>query len=61
MIDTGSNSTRLWIGDVEGGRVPRELVRRTTVTRLGDGVDADGHLSDAAWSGLRARSRDIGS
>ncbi|MDH4346701.1 MAG: Ppx/GppA family phosphatase [Thermoleophilia bacterium] len=37
-IDLGTNSTRLLVADVEKGRVT-ELVRRTVVTRLGDGVD----------------------
>jgi exopolyphosphatase/guanosine-5'-triphosphate,3'-diphosphate pyrophosphatase len=37
-IDLGTNSTRLLVGDVEDGEV-RELVRRTTITRLGEGVD----------------------
>jgi exopolyphosphatase/guanosine-5'-triphosphate,3'-diphosphate pyrophosphatase len=48
VVDTGSNSTRLWIGDVEDGRVTCELVRRSTVTRLGDGVDSSGRLQDVA-------------
>ena len=48
VVDTGTNSTRLWIGDVEGAQVTSELVRRSTVTRLGDGVDSNGHLQDAA-------------
>jgi exopolyphosphatase / guanosine-5'-triphosphate,3'-diphosphate pyrophosphatase len=47
VIDTGTNSTRLWIGDVENSQVTSELLRRATVTRLGDGVDASGRLSDA--------------
>jgi exopolyphosphatase/guanosine-5'-triphosphate,3'-diphosphate pyrophosphatase len=37
-IDLGTNSTRLLVADVEDGEV-RELVRRTTITRLGEGVD----------------------
>jgi exopolyphosphatase/guanosine-5'-triphosphate,3'-diphosphate pyrophosphatase len=40
----GTNSTRLLVADVEGGRV-RELERRSTVTRLGRGVDTSGQLS----------------
>jgi exopolyphosphatase / guanosine-5'-triphosphate,3'-diphosphate pyrophosphatase len=47
IVDTGTNSTRLWIGDVQDGRVTSELVRRSIVTRLGDRVDSDGRLSDA--------------
>ncbi len=53
VIDTGTNSTRLWIGDVKDGRVTSELVRRSTVTRLGDGVDSSGNLSDAGVDRVR--------
>jgi exopolyphosphatase/guanosine-5'-triphosphate,3'-diphosphate pyrophosphatase len=38
-IDLGTNATRLLIADVEDGRTT-ELVRRTQITRLGEGVDA---------------------
>ncbi|HEX4526917.1 MAG TPA: hypothetical protein VH108_09290 [Gaiellaceae bacterium] len=38
-IDLGTNATRLLVADVEDGRVD-ELVRRTHITRLGEGVDA---------------------
>jgi exopolyphosphatase/guanosine-5'-triphosphate,3'-diphosphate pyrophosphatase len=38
-IDLGTNATRLLIADVEDGRAT-ELVRRTRITRLGEGVDA---------------------
>jgi exopolyphosphatase/guanosine-5'-triphosphate,3'-diphosphate pyrophosphatase len=48
IVDIGSNSTRLLVAEVEGGRVLRELERRSTVTRLGQGVDANGRLSDEA-------------
>lgn len=37
-IDLGTNSTRLLIADVEGERLD-EVVRRLTITRLGEGVD----------------------
>src|SRR2546421_12086768 len=47
VIDVGTNTTRLLVADVEGGRV-RELDRHSEVTRLGEGVDASGRLSDAA-------------
>jgi exopolyphosphatase/guanosine-5'-triphosphate,3'-diphosphate pyrophosphatase len=47
VVDTGTNSTRLLVADVGGGRV-RELERRTTVTRLGEGVDSSGRLRDDA-------------
>jgi exopolyphosphatase / guanosine-5'-triphosphate,3'-diphosphate pyrophosphatase len=37
-VDLGTNSTRLLVADVADGRVD-EVVRRTTITRLGEGVD----------------------
>jgi exopolyphosphatase/guanosine-5'-triphosphate,3'-diphosphate pyrophosphatase len=47
VVDIGTNSTRLLVAEVEDGRVT-ELERRTTVTRLGEGLEASGRLSDAA-------------
>jgi exopolyphosphatase/guanosine-5'-triphosphate,3'-diphosphate pyrophosphatase len=47
VVDLGTNTTRVLVADVEDGRVT-ELERRTTVTRLGEGVDANGRLSEAA-------------
>jgi exopolyphosphatase / guanosine-5'-triphosphate,3'-diphosphate pyrophosphatase len=47
VVDLGTNSTRLLVAEVHDGRVA-ELDRRTTVTRLGEGVEATGRLSDAA-------------
>jgi len=47
VVDVGTNSTRLLVAEVAGGRV-HELQRRTIVTRLGEGVDREGLLSDAA-------------
>ena len=38
-VDLGTNSTRLLVADIDDGRV-NEVVRRTVVTRLGEGVDA---------------------
>jgi exopolyphosphatase/guanosine-5'-triphosphate,3'-diphosphate pyrophosphatase len=46
VVDIGSNSTRLLITDVSEGRVVAEHDRRSTVTRLGAGVDANGHLAE---------------
>ena len=37
-IDLGTNTTRLLVADVDDGRVD-EVVRRTAITRLGEGVD----------------------
>jgi len=48
VVDIGTNSTRLLVADTAGGHVAGELVRRSTVTRLGAGVDTDGRLRDDA-------------
>jgi exopolyphosphatase / guanosine-5'-triphosphate,3'-diphosphate pyrophosphatase len=48
VVDIGSNSTRLLIGDIDDGRVTAEHERRSNVTRLGQGVDSDGRLADEA-------------
>ncbi|HEX3910381.1 MAG TPA: Ppx/GppA phosphatase family protein [Solirubrobacteraceae bacterium] len=49
VIDIGTNSTRLLIAEVDRGTgALGELVRHSRVTRLGDGVDASGSLSQAA-------------
>jgi exopolyphosphatase/guanosine-5'-triphosphate,3'-diphosphate pyrophosphatase len=37
-IDLGTNATRLLVADVDGGEVT-EVQRRTTITKLGEGVD----------------------
>ena len=47
VIDIGSNSTRLLVADVEDGRVT-PVERRSTVTRLGRGVDLSGQLAAEA-------------
>jgi exopolyphosphatase/guanosine-5'-triphosphate,3'-diphosphate pyrophosphatase len=46
-VDIGTNSTRLLVADVAGGRVD-ELARHSIVTRLGDRVDQTGILDAAA-------------
>ena len=47
-IDCGTNSTRLLVArSVEGGGY-ETIERLMTITRLGEGVDATGELSDAA-------------
>ena len=38
-IDLGTNATRLVVADVDGDRVD-DVVRRTRITKLGEGVDA---------------------
>jgi exopolyphosphatase/guanosine-5'-triphosphate,3'-diphosphate pyrophosphatase len=47
VIDVGTNSARLLVADVAAGRVT-PLERRSTVTRLGRGVDLSGRLSAEA-------------
>jgi exopolyphosphatase/guanosine-5'-triphosphate,3'-diphosphate pyrophosphatase len=47
VVDLGTNTTRVLVAEVRDGRV-HELERRTTVTRLGEGVDATGRLADGA-------------
>lgn len=55
VVDLGSNSTRLLVADVDPatGRVD-ELDRRTTVTRLAEGVDHTGRLAPAAIDRVHA-------
>jgi exopolyphosphatase/guanosine-5'-triphosphate,3'-diphosphate pyrophosphatase len=48
VLDIGTNSTRLLIADVFPAGDVSELLRRSTVTRLGDRVDASGSLSPEA-------------
>ena len=48
IVDIGTNSTRLLIADVSDGGQVTELVRRSNVTRLGQGVDASGALAPEA-------------
>jgi exopolyphosphatase/guanosine-5'-triphosphate,3'-diphosphate pyrophosphatase len=47
VVDMGTNSTRLLVADVEDGEV-EELERRSTVTRLGRGVDTSRQLAAEA-------------
>jgi exopolyphosphatase/guanosine-5'-triphosphate,3'-diphosphate pyrophosphatase len=44
VVDMGTNSTRLLVADVASGSV-REVDRRSTVTRLGRGVDTSSQLA----------------
>jgi exopolyphosphatase/guanosine-5'-triphosphate,3'-diphosphate pyrophosphatase len=45
VVDVGTNTTRLYVADVDQGRVVAELTRVSRVTRLGAGVDASGRLA----------------
>jgi exopolyphosphatase/guanosine-5'-triphosphate,3'-diphosphate pyrophosphatase len=56
-VDLGTNSTRLLVADVERDRL-ETIVRRTTVTRLGEGVDASRTLLPAAVERVHAALRE---
>ncbi|HDZ59809.1 MAG TPA: Ppx/GppA family phosphatase [Actinobacteria bacterium] len=63
VVDTGTNSTRMLVADVEGNFL-KELARDTQTTRLGEGVQEHGRLSESAmrrvercFSGFRKKSR----
>lgn len=51
-VDLGTNSTRLLVADVEDGRLV-EVVRRLTITRLGEGVDERRRLLPAPIARVR--------
>jgi exopolyphosphatase/guanosine-5'-triphosphate,3'-diphosphate pyrophosphatase len=56
VVDIGTNSTRLLIAELDpDSGIPLELERRSAVTRLGDGVDASGELSQDAMERVFAR------
>jgi exopolyphosphatase / guanosine-5'-triphosphate,3'-diphosphate pyrophosphatase len=57
VLDLGTNTTRMLVADVEGGRV-RELDRRSEVTRLGEGVDSSGRLAPQAMERVVATVAD---
>jgi exopolyphosphatase/guanosine-5'-triphosphate,3'-diphosphate pyrophosphatase len=48
VADLGTNSTRLLVADASADGRLTQLERHTTVTRLGEGVDASGRLSPNA-------------
>jgi exopolyphosphatase / guanosine-5'-triphosphate,3'-diphosphate pyrophosphatase len=48
IIDIGTNTTRLFIAEVQDGILEQEVTRISRVTRLGAGVDASLSLSDEA-------------
>src|ERR1700754_912491 len=50
VIDVGTNSTRLLIADVTNHAIAAEPERRTTVTKLGQGVDHTGELHPDAMA-----------
>lgn len=59
-VDCGTNSIRLLVVDLDDdGRPVRELDRRMTIVRLGEGVDATGRLGDAALARTFAACEDF--
>jgi exopolyphosphatase/guanosine-5'-triphosphate,3'-diphosphate pyrophosphatase len=62
-IDCGTNSIRLLVTDVsstaDGRLSKRDLDRRMTIVRLGEGVDATGRLSEAALARTFAALEDF--
>jgi exopolyphosphatase/guanosine-5'-triphosphate,3'-diphosphate pyrophosphatase len=50
VVDVGTNSTRLLFAEIAADGAVDELERRTTVTLLGQGVDASGALADEAMT-----------
>jgi exopolyphosphatase/guanosine-5'-triphosphate,3'-diphosphate pyrophosphatase len=59
VVDIGTNSTRLLIADVDADTGSLEqLVRESRVTRLGDGVDSSGALSEVAIERVMATLAD---
>ncbi|WP_205699470.1 Ppx/GppA phosphatase family protein [Conexibacter sp. SYSU D00693] len=54
VVDIGTNSTRLLVADVAPDGAVSELERRSTVTRLGQGVDTSGALAEEAMDRVRA-------
>jgi len=56
VIDIGTNSTRLLIAKKENG-LYKELLRKTTITRLGEGLNSTGNIKiEAAERTVRAIS-----
>ena len=54
VVDIGTNSTRLFLAEVDDEKVADVLERRTVITRLGAGVDAGGRLADDAMQRVYA-------
>lgn len=58
VVDIGTNSTRLLVADVSADGSLTEVVCHSNVTRLGEGVDANGGLSDAAMERTLSRAEE---
>jgi exopolyphosphatase/guanosine-5'-triphosphate,3'-diphosphate pyrophosphatase len=50
VVDVGTNSVKFYVGEVRPDRSVGTVVERAEVTRLGEGLDATGRLSDEAIS-----------
>ena len=48
VIDIGTNSVKFFVGEVRADRTVETVVERAEVTRLGEGLEASGQLSDDA-------------
>ncbi len=63
-IDIGTNSIRLLIAEISSPRRYHSLIRRAKITRLGEGVNKDKMLNDAAMTRseevLQEYAREIG-
>lgn len=53
VVDLGTNSTRLLVADVDRGDIT-EIVRRLTITKLGEGVDESRRLREDAVARVEA-------
>jgi exopolyphosphatase/guanosine-5'-triphosphate,3'-diphosphate pyrophosphatase len=58
VVDLGTNTCRLLLGEVDGGAFLRRDVRETHVVRLGQGVDRTGRLDGEAAARTRRRLAD---
>ncbi|HEY8637603.1 MAG TPA: Ppx/GppA phosphatase family protein [Solirubrobacteraceae bacterium] len=54
VVDIGTNSTRLFVADVAPDAGVETIERRSEVTRLGEGVDRAGRLTDEAMGRVHA-------
>lgn len=59
VVDIGTNSTRLLIADAGTDGSIAEIVRRSIVTRLGAGVDAEGSLAQDACERVLSTLREF--
>ena len=57
VIDVGTNSVKLHVGERDGTASWRTIVDRAELTRLGEGLEKNEEITPEAASGPRARSR----